>query len=51
MFTEDELRTIRKQFKSVEYIRTLTTNEEKLLLKITKLIREVHFHGKAKERA
>lgn len=49
MFTEDELRTIRKQFKAVQYIRTLTTKEEKLLLKITKLISEVHFNGKTRE--
>ena len=49
MFTEDELRSIRKQIKTVEYIRTLTTAEEALLLKVTKLINEVHFNGKKKD--
>ena len=43
MFTEDELRNIRRQFKAIQHVRHLTTEEELILLKITKLISEIHF--------
>jgi hypothetical protein len=43
MFTEDELRSIRSVYKAIQYVRNLTLDEELLLLKITKLISEMHF--------
>jgi uncharacterized protein YbcV (DUF1398 family) len=43
MFNETELRNIRKLYKAVQYVRHLTHEEELILLKITKLISEIHF--------
>lgn len=43
MFTEDELRIIRKHLVDMGYIRFPTTEEEKLIEKVTRLISEVHF--------
>lgn len=43
MFTEDELRNIRSLYKAIQYVRHLTHGEELILLKITKLISEIHF--------
>jgi hypothetical protein len=43
MFNEDELRSIRSVYKAIQYVRNLTLDEELILLKITKLISEMHF--------
>jgi hypothetical protein len=43
MFTEDELRIIRKHLVDMGYIRYPTTEEEELIEKVTRLIAEVHF--------
>lgn len=51
MFTEDELRNIRSLYKAIQYVRHLTHGEELILLKITKLISEIHFKkGRNEER-
>ena len=49
MFTEDELRNIRSLYKAIQHVRHLSTKEELILLKITKLISEIHFRKNRNE--
>ena len=44
MFTEAELRLIRKNMVSLEYVRELSSDEDKLIEKLKKLINELHFN-------
>jgi hypothetical protein len=43
MFTEDELRIIRKHLVDMGYLRFPTTEETFLIEKVTKLINDLHF--------